>query len=155
MGPTERVIHRFNALLAAVFVAGTLAALLWAGAIVGAQLVWWAVGGQWLPVVLADLLRPLPTLPEPWPLGWMPIVAIEIPADLLAPMWPWALRTLQWLGQQAAALWLVAVATATAWNSSALRVENMRLRAEAARRARAREAAGALEHPAVDQAAHA
>lgn len=155
MGPTERLMCRFNSLLAALFVAGTVGALLWASAIFGAQLVWWAVDGHWQPVTLASLLRPLPTLPEPWPLGWMPAAGIEIPADLVAQMWPWATRALHWLGQQAATLWLVAIATATAWISSALRIETMRLRYEATRRARAKDGEVVGDRPAVEHAAHA
>ena len=134
MGYRDRSVVLFNGVLAGFFVAGTLICLLWAALIGLSQIYGFTQTGLLVAMPLTELLRPVVEgAVEPIAYSFVPALGAPSAGFEQLAEWPNLRSTLTWLVHLPLAAWLVAAATAMAWISSDLRVENMRVRARAAR----------------------
>lgn len=133
MGIRDRVVIFFNGTLAALFVAGCLVLLAWIALVLGTQIVTYYQAHQWVALPVNELLRPQPVQGESWAFFFVPALG-KIASDPESLMtWSFAQQALGWFGRVPLTGLGLTIATALAWISSDLRVENMRLRARLAR----------------------
>jgi hypothetical protein len=133
MGIRDRIVFFFNASLAGIFVAGSLILLAWFALMIGGQIANWYQAHQWVSLPVNELLRPQPVQSESWALYFVPALGkiASDPESLVT--WSFAQQALGWFGRVPLTALALAGATAMAWISSDLRVENMRLRTRAER----------------------